>query len=88
MQLLAIAVLAANSATGDRQRGVQVTGMCDVHGMALRKEPLRRFDGTQIGNLTLDVCDRCDDEADDNFSALIDRVVAGDLPVADPPKED
>lgn len=52
---------------------------CEFHNVEKRTEPLTRFDGTQIGSLTLDVCDQCDEETDGHFAAFIARVVSGDL---------
>jgi len=50
------------------------TKICGEHGTPMRTEPLTRFDGTQIGSLTVDICDRCDTEARDNFESFLDRV--------------
>lgn len=53
---------------------------CEYHGTPKRVEPLTRFDGSPIGNLTISVCDLCDVEADYNLDTLIARVVNGELP--------
>lgn len=52
---------------------------CEFHGTPKRTEPLTRFDGTQIGSLTLGVCDQCDAKVDANFKAFIDHVLTGEL---------
>lgn len=52
---------------------------CPEHGTPMRTEPLTRFDGKQIGSLTIDVCDRCDDETDENMEAFCRRIADGDF---------
>jgi hypothetical protein len=53
--------------------------ICPEHGTPIRTEPLTRFDGTQIGNLTLDVCDRCDTQTDDDLDAFLTRIANDDF---------
>ena len=53
---------------------------CEVHGTAMRAEPLTRFDGTQIGTLSIDVCDACDAETDADLKSFLGRVASGDFP--------
>lgn len=39
----------------------------------MRREPLTRFDGTQIGTLTIAICRQCEDESRDVISGFVDR---------------
>lgn len=52
---------------------------CEEHNIEKRTEPLTRFDGSQIGSLTVEVCDRCDGECDDLFDAFLDNVRSGNF---------
>lgn len=53
--------------------------ICPEHGTPMRTEPLTRFDAQQIGSLTLDVCDQCDDEAEAGLAMFLSRIAADDF---------
>jgi hypothetical protein len=55
--------------------GSRDSRVCEWHG-EMREEPLTRFDGTQVGNLTVWVCDRCDGEADTMARDLVEMFLA------------
>jgi hypothetical protein len=50
--------------------------VCEYHAAAKREEPLTRFDGTQIGNLTIWICDQCDAESDTAIHDLVEMFLA------------
>jgi len=45
----------------------------------MRTEPLTKPDGSQVGALTIAVCDICDDEAAAGLDAFLARVRKGDF---------
>ena len=52
---------------------------CAIHGQVMRTEPLTKPDGSQVGALTIAVCDICDDEAAAGLDAFLARVRKGDF---------
>jgi hypothetical protein len=52
--------------------------VCPVHETPIRVVPLLNGRGAQIGKLTLNVCDRCDQQAEADLNAMRRRIRGAD----------